>query len=146
MLRLLGKGRKVKKGDAVSTFTIIFNTQFRLWITINPTADEQRTLIQTLLYLFVDKAMYVRRRRELSASDQTKMQGKIPGYSTTNSSQSLDLGLKEYALQKCCQSGENLFPQLCDRVLGKGHSALESSWVSRWAVERSPFLRMDSLP
>lgn len=27
---VLGKGRKLKREDAVSTFTIIFNTQFRL--------------------------------------------------------------------------------------------------------------------
>ena len=74
-----GKRQEIKKGDAVSTLSIIFNTQFTLWIPINPTADKERTLMQTLLYLFVDNAIYVR-RRELSASDQTKTWGKISGY------------------------------------------------------------------
>lgn len=61
---------------------------------MNSTANEIRMLMQTLLYLFVDRATYLR-RRELRASDQTKTRGKISSYSKADSCQSLDLRLKE---------------------------------------------------
>lgn len=69
--KVAGKRQEIKKGDAVSTLTIIFNMQFRLWTPIKPAADEQRTLMQTQLNFFADNAIYIR-KRELGALEQTK--------------------------------------------------------------------------
>lgn len=44
---------------------------------------------------------------------------------------------QEHGLQKSCQSGGSLFPQLCDTVLGNGRDTPGSSSASRQAVERS---------